>query len=154
APSVVEPMSEPPAEPAVPDSQGSSAPPTESTTETPPAKEPPVAAPVAPAAALPLVITGFTFSGNTVVANEKLEMVTQPFVGEVLDLPILEKAAQSVTDYYRKQGYTLALSYVPQQEVRSGVVTLAVLEGTIGEVTINGNTHYSTAFIQRHFAQA
>src|SRR5690242_2041011 len=164
APSIVEPMSDPPAEPAAPDSQGSSAPPTESTIETPAAEEPPGAAPVAPAAAeertaepspaLPLVIKGFTFSGNTVVANEKLALVTQPFVGEVLDLPILEKAAQSVTDYYRKQGYTLALSYVPQQEVRSGFVTLAVLEGTIGDITVSGNKHYSTAFIKRHFAQA
>ena len=102
----------------------------------------------------PAVIKGFVFSGNTVIGNEQLQTVTQPFVGEVLDLPVLEKAAQSVTDYYRKQGYTLALAYVPQQQIELGVVTLALLEGRIGDVTVNGNRHYSTAFIKRHFAQA
>ena len=100
------------------------------------------------------MIKGFVFSGNTVIGNEQLQTVTQPFVGEVLDLPVLEKAAQSVTDYYRKQGYTLALAYVPQQQIELGVVTLALLEGRIGDVTVNGNRHYSTAFIKRHFAQA
>jgi hemolysin activation/secretion protein len=182
ASSAVPPVSEPPAgsagEPVGSESQDSSAAPTEPTNDTP------AAAPAAPAAVeqtmpessssepppgqgtqepspeptlsatSPAVIKGFAFSGNTVVTNAQLETVTQPFVGEVLDLPVLEKAAQSVTDYYRKQGYTLALSYVPQQEVNSGVVTLAVLEGTIGDITVSGNKHYSTAFIKRHFAQA
>jgi hemolysin activation/secretion protein len=102
----------------------------------------------------PPLVNGFEFSGNTVISREQLQAVTQGFVGEALDLPVLEKAAQTVTDYYRKQGYTLALAYVPQQEVKLGIVTLAVLEGTIGNVTINGNRHYSTAFIQRHFSKA
>jgi hemolysin activation/secretion protein len=126
------------AEPSTPQDPGESGPPTQSMTEPPP----------------PAVIKGFVFSGNTVVSHEHLQAATQPFVGEILDLPVLEKAAQSVTDYYRKQGYTLALAYVPQQEIHLGVVTLAVLEGSIGEVSVTGNTHYSTAFIKRYFAQA
>ncbi len=114
----------------------------------PPASE--STAPIAQTA----VVNGFVFSGNTVIAKEQLEAVTRPYVGEPLDLPLLEKAAQAVTDYYRKQGYTLALAYVPQQEVNLGVVQLALLEGRIGEVTVNGNRHYSSGFIKRHFSQA
>jgi hemolysin activation/secretion protein len=160
APSLMEPVSESPAgaviKPRIPESAASSASPTQPVPEAP--MEPPATAPATAQSMTepppPAVIKGFVFSGNTVASHEQLQAATQRFVGEVLDLPVLEKAAQSVTDYYRKQGYTLALAYVPQQEIRLGIVTLAVLEGTIGEVSVNGNTHYSTAFIKRHFAQA
>lgn len=157
---VVEPAIPEPAESSVSPTQPTNEPPAAGTADTPePSTQEPQTKPesistqsTTPPA--PAVINGFVFSGNTVIGNEQLQTVTQPFVGEVLDLPVLEKAAQSVTDYYRKQGYTLALAYVPQQQIELGVVTLALLEGRIGEVTVNGNRHYSTAFIKRHFAQA
>jgi len=170
--SVIEPaLSEPSASPTEPvnetPAETPAEPPSAPQTEAPATNEPtPDQAPASPAeqepqvpstestTPPPAVIKGFMFSGNTAISHEELQTVTQPFVGEVLDLPVLEHAAQSVTDHYRKRGYTLALAYVPQQQVQLGVVTLSVLEGRIGEVTINGNRHYSTEFIKRHFAQA
>ncbi len=159
---VIEPAIPEPAESSASPTQPNNEPPGAGTADTPePSTQEPQTEPKSPApstqsttAPAPAVIKGFVFSGNTVIGNEQLQTVTQPFVGEVLDLPVLEKAAQSVTDYYRKQGYTLALAYVPQQQIELGVVTLALLEGRIGDVTVNGNRHYSTAFIKRHFAQA
>ena len=68
------------------------------------------------------MVKGFLFTGNTVVSKEALESVTTPYIGQTLSLPVLESAAQAVTDYYRKKGYTLALAYVPQQDVKFGVV--------------------------------
>lgn len=100
------------------------------------------------------IVKGFLFNGNTVVSKGELEAVTKPYVGQALDLPLLESAAQAVTDYYRKKGYVLALAYVPQQEIKFGVVELAVLEGRIGDVTVSGNKYYSSSFIKGHFAQA
>ena len=100
------------------------------------------------------IVKGFLFKGNTVVSKEQLEAITEPYVGQALELPLLESAAQAVTDYYRKKGYTLALSYVPQQDIKFGMVELAVLEGRIGDVTVSGNRYYSSSFIKGHFAQA
>ena len=100
------------------------------------------------------IVKGFLFKGNTVVSKEQLEAITEPYVGQALELPLLESAAQAVTDYYRKKGYTFTSAYVPQQDVKFGVVELAVLEGRIGDVTVSGNEHYSSLFIKGHFAQA
>jgi hemolysin activation/secretion protein len=100
------------------------------------------------------IVKGFLFKGNTVFGKEQLESITEPYIGQALELPLLESAAQAVTDYYRKKGYTLALAYVPQQDVTFGVVELAVLEGRIGDVTVSGNKYYSSSFIKGHFAQA
>jgi hemolysin activation/secretion protein len=100
------------------------------------------------------IVKGFLFNGNTVIGKEQLESITEPYIGQPLELLLLESAAQAVTDYYRKKGYTLALAYVPQQDVKFGVVELAVLEGRIGDITVSGNKHYSSSFITGHFAQA
>jgi hemolysin activation/secretion protein len=102
----------------------------------------------------PAIVKGFLFKGNTVVSKEQLEAITAPYIGQALELPLLESAAQAITNYYRKKGYTLALAYVPQQDVKFGVVELAVLEGRIGDITVSGNKYYSSSFIKGHFAQA
>ena len=100
------------------------------------------------------IVKGFLFNGNTVIGKEQLESITEPYIGQALALPLLESAAQAVTDYYRKKGYTLASAYVPQQDIKFGVVELAVLEGRIGDITVSGNKYYSSSFIKGHFAQA
>ena len=51
----------------------------------------------------------------------------------------LDNIAQAVTDYYREQGFILATAFVPQQEVKDGVVHLKVLEGRLGNVTVSNN---------------
>ena len=100
------------------------------------------------------IVKGFVFNGNTVIGKEQLESITEPYIGQALELPLLESAAQAVTDFYRKKGYTLAIAYVPQQDIKFGIVELAVLEGRIGDITVSGNKHYSSSFIRGHFAQA
>jgi hemolysin activation/secretion protein len=101
-----------------------------------------------------LLVKGFSFSGNTVVFQAELETITQPYVGRSLTLPELEEVAARVTDLYRQKGYTLVSTYVPQLQIRFGVVTIAILEGRVGEISVTGNQHYSTNFIRRSFAQA
>jgi hemolysin activation/secretion protein len=101
-----------------------------------------------------LLVKGFAFYGNTAISSDDLEEVTQPYVGQRLDLPGLEQAAEQVADYYRRKGYTLASAYVPQQDIKFGVVTIAILEGRLGDISVSGNRHYSTDFIRGSFADA
>ncbi len=100
------------------------------------------------------MVKGFAFSGNTVVQQDELEALTLPYVGRALSLPEVEEAAQLVTDLYRRRGYTLASAYIPQQEIKFGVVLISILEGRIDEITVSGNRHYSTDFIRGNFAEA
>ena len=113
---------------------------------------PSLAEPTAPVDSL--LVKGFSFSGNTVVSQTELEALTQLYVGRSLTLSDLEEVAASVADLYKQKGYTLATAYVPQQQIRFGVVTIAILEGRVGEITVTGNQHYSTEFIRGSFAQA
>lgn len=65
----------------------------------------------------------------------------------------LEGVAEEITKYYRSRGLLLAQAFVPVQEVSGGVVKVGVLEGKLGDVTVEGNKRYSTRAIQDAFAQ-
>lgn len=101
-----------------------------------------------------LVVKGFTFFGNTVVSTSELETLTQPYVGQALDMPALELIVELVTEHYKRNGYTLASAYIPQQSIQFGVVEIAILEGRLGEISVSGNRFYSTEFIRGSFAKA
>lgn len=77
-------------------------------------------------------------------------------VGRDCDLTRLNGLADRVTAYYRRQGYLVALAYVPAQTVDEGIITIAVLEGEIDRISLSGSAArmaYSEETIRR-FAEA
>lgn len=64
---------------------------------------------------------------------------------------MIETVADTITRYYRERGFILAKAYIPKQHVRDGVVTITLLLGKLGEVTVQNNKHYSDKKIIRIF---
>ena len=60
-----------------------------------------------------------------------------------ITLGVIETVADTITKYYRERGFILAKAYIPEQQVRDGVVTLTLLLGVLGEVEVNNNELYS-----------
>ena len=63
----------------------------------------------------------------------------------------LEVVAESVTDYFRGQGFALAYAFLPAQDVPAGRVRIEVLAGRLGQVRLEGNKRYSEARVARVF---
>jgi len=63
----------------------------------------------------------------------------------------IESVADRITQFYRKRGFILAKAYIPQQQVRDGVVTLTLLLGTLGEVSVNNNLLYDGDYLSSAF---
>lgn len=64
----------------------------------------------------------------------------------------MAEAANAVRDLYRKAGYPIAQAFIPAQDVRSGTVTVQVLEGTLGQIKVEKNKLYSEKQIQNAFS--
>ena len=56
-----------------------------------------------------------------------------------ITLGMIETVADTITLYYRQKGFILAKAYIPKQRVRDGVVTLTLLLGELGEVSVSNN---------------
>ncbi|MDH3326240.1 MAG: hypothetical protein OEM38_05930, partial [Gammaproteobacteria bacterium] len=63
----------------------------------------------------------------------------------------IQEVADEITRYYRQQGMILATAFVPAQDIVDGKVIIQVLEGKLGEVTVEGNKMYSDGLIRRPF---
>ena len=71
-----------------------------------------------------------------------------------ITLGMIETIADKITNYYRERGFILAKAYIPEQEVRDGVVTLTMLLGHLGGVNIQGNALYNNDAIAAVFDDA
>ena len=83
-----------------------------------------------------VAVKDFPFSGNTVFSSAELRGLVQEFIGKTLDFNGLNDAAGRVQRHYRERGYFLAVAYLPQQEIREGIVEIAVLEGRLGQINL------------------
>ena len=83
-----------------------------------------------------VTVKDFRFSGNTVFQAAELRELVREFIGKTLDFNGLNDAASRVQRHYRERGYFLAVAYLPQQEIRDGIVEIAVLEGRLGQINL------------------
>ncbi len=64
----------------------------------------------------------------------------------------IEAVANKITRFYRERGFILAKAFIPKQRVREGVVSLTLLLGVLGEVSVKNNDMYNAELLQSVFA--
>lgn len=70
---------------------------------------------------------------------------------DMLSLQQLQEIAAAVAQYYRDRGLFLVRAFIPPQTVNQGIVQIHVLEGILGNVTVEQNRRYSEAQILQPF---
>jgi len=98
-----------------------------------------------------VLVKAITFTGNTVIATGTLESVTEEFKNQELMWDEIKSIADSVTMAYQELGYILAKAYVPEQEIKDGVLEIRIVEGNVGKLKIAGNKYYHERVIKRYF---
>jgi hemolysin activation/secretion protein len=88
--------------------------------------------------------------GNTLINDEMLVPLVEIGEGMEMTLGILTLYANEVTAFYNSKGYFLTRAYIPEQEVKDGVVILKVLEGKLGKIEITGTERLNNQdFVKR-----
>ena len=101
----------------------------------------PTPAQVAEADATTLV-SAFDVQGNTLLDPASLQALLQRWMGP-RTLAELGQAAQAVQARYSQAGYGAVVAYLPPQPVVNGTVTIAVLEGRLARVSVQGQQRLS-----------
>lgn len=92
-----------------------------------------------------IAVTRVDLQGATQIPEDDLQAAVADLVGSDATLADVQRAAARITAVYRQRGYFLARAYVPAQEIRDGVVRIAVLEGTYGRVDAAGSPRLDEA---------
>ncbi|MCE5336367.1 MAG: hypothetical protein LLG06_17450 [Desulfobacteraceae bacterium] len=86
------------------------------------------------------MVKGFRFTGNQGLATtEELNDLLKDAVGKEMGLTGLKRLADRVTKFLQGKGWFLARGYLPKQEIRDGIVEIAIVAGKIqGGAVIRG----------------
>jgi len=92
-------------------------------------------------------VTSLHVTGQTHFSEAELIAATGFKPGSELSLADLRGLASKITDLYDRSGYFVAQAYLPPQDIKDGVVTIAVIEGRYGKISLDNQTNVSNAVI-------
>lgn len=90
-----------------------------------------------------ILVTRLNVTGAQAYSEASLLALTGFQPGSNLTLTDLRGMAARIADHYHRNGYFVAQAYLPAQDIKDGVVTIAVIEGRYGRVTLNNQTNVS-----------
>jgi hemolysin activation/secretion protein len=77
--------------------------------------------------------------GSTVYTQSEIDKLLKDFYGKPTSFRDLNEINNLLTKKYRDDGYVFSRTELSPQKIKDGVVIIRVLEGRIGEVTVEGN---------------
>ena len=84
--------------------------------------------------------------GNTILPESEINAIIQPFEGKELTVTDMQKAADLITDAFRKRGFITTRAVIPPQKVLDNTLELKVILGLMGSLDVKGN-HYFKKFL-------
>lgn len=94
-------------------------------------------------------VSALHITGATLFSQDVLVAASGFTPGRDLTVGQLRAMAARISAFYNKRGYFLAQAYLPAQAIESGSVTITVLEGRYGKISIDNHTNLSDGVAQR-----
>lgn len=104
-----------------------------------PAPSPEKLAPLqGPAASIQFPLKKIILTGNTVFSDQQLQALYQDKLNKTITIAELQNIVQTITHFYRNQGYLLSRAILPPQHIVHGIVQIHIIEGYFDNVSIQG----------------
>lgn len=88
---------------------------------------------------LQITVQTFRFTGNTQISNNELQALLSKYKGHPIGFNELQAAAKIISEYYRQAGFLVAQAYLPEQDIKNGIVEILILEGHLDGSHLDGN---------------
>ena len=96
------------------------------------------------------LVKKITFSGNKICKTEELEKISSIIVGKESTIDEVIEITNKITEMYKKRGYLTSLAYILPQKIENGNLEIAILEGKVGNIKIQGNRWVKTTYIKNN----
>lgn len=88
-------------------------------------------------------------TGNTLVSDEEIRPLVEPYEGREVSLNELGKAVDAINKKYQANGFLTSQAFIPPQDIDAGVMTIEVVEGVVGVITMTGQKYNKPSVIAR-----
>lgn len=83
-------------------------------------------------------INRIVLDGATLIDARRQQTLVHPWQGQCLDMVRINELTNSVSDWYISNGYITSRAFLTEQDLRSGELHLAILEGKLEEIRMDG----------------
>jgi len=83
-----------------------------------------------------------------ILSEQEVAGVTQSYIGSVVSYEDLEQIRHRLTLLIIDKGYINSGMVIPDQDVTDGTVVFRVVTGSLTRIEIDGNDHFSTAWLE------
>ncbi len=105
--------------------------------------KPAIAPPSAAVDTVSITVNSLRVTGSQAYSESELLALTDFKPGTEMTITDLRAMAARIAGHYHRNGYFVAQAYLPAQDIKDGVVTIAVIDGQYGKVTLNNQTKVS-----------
>ncbi|MFA6349853.1 MAG: ShlB/FhaC/HecB family hemolysin secretion/activation protein [Candidatus Omnitrophota bacterium] len=97
------------------------------------------------------VLKGVKISGAVLFKPEELRLTYESYLGKEVSFSDLAKITETVKSKYKAKGYLTTAVFLPEQDIKEGVIEIKVVEGKMGKLTIEGGKWFSSELIEKYF---
>lgn len=105
-----------------------------------------------PAQAQTFSLAGIAFEDSSYLEPEELQAVAARYVNRPITFEDLLQLVDEVNALYLAAGAPTAQAVLPPQEIRDGILRVALVEAVVDRVMIEGNKTTSEAFLRRNLS--
>ncbi|MGU3525353.1 ShlB/FhaC/HecB family hemolysin secretion/activation protein [Enterobacteriaceae bacterium C23F] len=84
------------------------------------------------------IIHHILLDGATLIDERQQQKMVQPWQGQCLDMARINELTNNVSDWYISRGYITSRAFLTEQDLRSGELHLAILEGKLENIRMEG----------------
>lgn len=95
-----------------------------------------------------IAVRHIQLSGGTIFSSGQLTQITAPYEGREITTDDLQRLRRELTLYYVNHGYINSGAVIPDQKVADGVVRIDLVEGSLVEIKVKGNTSLRDSYIR------
>ncbi|MDM5151938.1 ShlB/FhaC/HecB family hemolysin secretion/activation protein [Aeromonas salmonicida] len=95
-------------------------------------------------------VSSIQFEGALQFDSSERSALSAPFLNTCMGLPQINALIRDVSQWYLTQGYITSRAFLPEQDLASGILTIALLEGRIESIVVNGQPDRITRTIFPH----
>jgi hemolysin activation/secretion protein len=97
----------------------------------------------------------FVVTGSRIFSQAAIDQATKDFIDRPITFAEVLQARSIITALYVEQGYITTGAYIPEQDFQDGGdVQIAVLEGSLESIAIEGNGRLNRSYLRRRIANA
>jgi hemolysin activation/secretion protein len=97
----------------------------------------------------------FVVTGSQIFSQATIDQVTQDLRDQPIGFAQVLEARSRITELYVDRGYITTGAYVPEQDFQDGAdVQIAVVEGSLESIAIEGNGRLSSGYLRSRIANA